>query len=84
MSTETENLERLQRFLIVRRKKSGQLDVIGTNGGLPFVAAAAEKHMARITELIGGSYQVLEISKLRTYLQAHGHMEAIEIEEDAA
>jgi len=82
MTNETENLERLQRFLIVRRKKSGQLDVIGTNGGLPFVSAAAEKHKVRLIELIGGSYQVLEISKLRTYLNAHGHMEAVE--EDAA
>jgi len=80
MTAETENLERLQRFLIVRRKKSGKLDVIGTNGGLPFVAAAAEKHKARLIEIIGGSYQVLEISKLRTYLQAHGYMEVVEDE----
>ncbi len=82
MNEPAENTERLQRFVILRRKKNGQLDVIGTNGGLPFVAAAADKHRLRLIETIGGSYTVIEIAKLRVYLQAHGYMEAIE--EDAA
>ena len=63
-AVEVENPERLQRFVIVRRHKNGTIDVIGTNGGLPFVEAAAQKHMNRLVNLIGGSYHVLEITKL--------------------
>lgn len=73
-----EQAERLQRFLILRRHKGGQLDVIGTNGGLPFVEAAAEKHRARLETFVGGSYTVFEISKLGAYLNAHGQCEAPE------
>ena len=60
----TEAAERLQRFVIVRKYKNGTVDVIGTNGGLPFVEAAADNHLNRLVNLVGGSYHVVEIKKL--------------------
>jgi hypothetical protein len=63
-------MNQLQRFVLVRRRQHGT-DVIGTNSGQAFVAAAAEKHKARLEELVGGSYTVVEIGQLRTYIEAN-------------
>jgi len=56
--------QRLQRFLIINKMASGTIQVIGTNGGLPFVEAAAEKHADRLTKRDNSAYQVVEITKL--------------------
>ncbi len=64
-------MNKLQRFVIVRRHGKGQLDVIGTNSGQAFVEAAAEKHRNRLEQFIGGSFQVLEIGMLRDYVEAN-------------
>ena len=56
--------QRLQRFLIVGKAASGAIQIIGTNGGLPFVEAAADKHARRLFERDKSLYQVVEITKL--------------------
>ena len=61
-------MNKLQRFVIVRRHKGGELDVIGTNSGQAFVEAAATKFRDRLAQE-GGSYQVIEIAKLFDYLK---------------
>jgi len=56
--------QRLQRFLIIGTTASGEPQVIGTNGGLPFVEAAADKHARRLHSRDNSIYQVVEITKL--------------------
>jgi len=56
--------QRLQRFLIVDANASGTPRIIGTNGGLPFVEAAAQKHAARLKKRDNTVYEVVEITKL--------------------
>lgn len=68
-------MNKLQRFVILRRHQGGQLDVIGTNSGQAFVEAAAEKHCARLINHIGGSFQVQEIGMLRDYVEANSKKE---------
>jgi len=62
--TKDKKKQRLQRFLIVGKAASGALQIIGTNGGLPFVEAAATKHAIRLHERDKSLYQVVEITKL--------------------
>jgi len=56
--------QRLQRFLLVTAGASGTPRVVGTNGGLPFVEAAANKHASRLQERDKVPYEVVEITKL--------------------
>ncbi len=56
--------QRLQRFLIVSLGASGKPRIIGTNGGLPFVSAAAMKHAIRLTDRDKVPHEVVEITKL--------------------
>lgn len=56
--------QRLQRFLIIHKVPSEGTRVIGTNGGLPFVEAAADKHADRLHKRDGENYKVVEITKL--------------------
>lgn len=56
--------QRLQRFLIIHKIPSEGTRVIGTNGGLPFVEAAADKHASRLNKRDGEAYKVVEITKL--------------------
>ena len=60
-------MNKLQKFVIVRRHKGGKIDVIGTNSGQAFVEKAAQKHASFLHDQ-GGSYQVLEIARLNEYL----------------
>jgi hypothetical protein len=62
--TKDKKKQRLQRFLIVSMNASGRIRVIGTNGGLPFVAAAADKYAERLNNRRGSAYEVVEITKL--------------------
>jgi hypothetical protein len=62
--TKDKKKQRLQRFLIVSLNASGKPRVIGTNGGLPFVSAAATKHATRLTERDKIPHEVVEITKL--------------------
>ena len=64
-------MNQLQRFVIVRRRQQGVVDVIGTNSGQAFVANAAEKHRNRLEELLGVQCQVVEIAQLRDYIEAN-------------
>ncbi len=59
-------MNKTQRFVIVRRHKAGKIDVIGTNSGQAFVEGAAAKACLRLTQE-GGSYHVVEITKLLDY-----------------
>lgn len=61
-------MNKLQRFVIIRKHKGGEIDVIGTNSGQAFVEAAAVKYRDRLAKE-GGSYQVIEIAKLFDYLR---------------
>jgi len=56
--------QRLQRFLIIGTSNKGESRVIGTNGGLPFVKAAAIKHADRLQKRDNLEYLVVEITKL--------------------
>lgn len=62
--TKDKKKQRLQRFLIVTKGASISPRVIGTNGGLPFVEAAAQKHAQRLSDRDKTHYQVVEITKL--------------------
>lgn len=62
--TKDKKKQRLQRFLIVNLTASGEPRVIGTNGGLPFVEAAAKKHASRLTDRDKTPHEVVEITKL--------------------
>ncbi len=62
--TKDKKKQRLQRFLIVSLNASGEPRVIGTNGGLPFVSAAAKKHATRLAERDQVPHEVVEIIKL--------------------
>ena len=62
--TKDKKKQRLQRFLINRMTASGATEIIGTNGGLPFVEAAADKHIDRLRKSDNAVYHVLEITKL--------------------
>lgn len=60
-------MNKLQRYVIVRRHGSGKIHVIGTNSGQAFVEKAAQKTADRLKDT-GGSFHVVEISKLFDYL----------------
>jgi len=62
-------MNKLQRFVIIRRHSKGQIDVIGTNSGQAFVAAAAEKHARNLTSMLGGSFHVQEIQPMEEYIR---------------
>jgi hypothetical protein len=54
--------------VIIHKKQHNIIKAIGTNGGLPFVEAAAFKHRDRLEEEVGGSFGVVEITQLREYI----------------
>lgn len=60
-------MNKLQKYYIVRNNKE-RIEVIGTNSGQAFVKAAAEKHMERLLNRITGSFQIVEVAKLKDYI----------------
>ncbi len=62
-------MNKLQRFVIIRRHSRGQIDVIGTNSGQAFVEAAATKHTRNLTSILGGSFHVQEIQPMEEYIK---------------
>ncbi len=65
-------MNKLQRYVIIRRYGGGQIDVIGTNSGQAFVENAAKKTADRLRDT-GGSFHIVEITKLFDYLAEHGN-----------
>ncbi len=63
-------MNKLQRFVIVGSTRNG-VEVIGTNGGLPFVEAAANKHRDILARRHQRSFRVVEIQKLKEYGNEH-------------
>ncbi len=62
-------MNKLQKYYIIRTVKGKNLvEVIGTNSGQAFVKAAAEKHLERLCNRITGSFQIVEVSKLKDYI----------------
>jgi hypothetical protein len=60
-------MNKLQKYYILRNHQE-QVEVIGTNSGQAFVRAAAEKHKERLINRIVGTYQIVEVSKLKEYI----------------
>jgi hypothetical protein len=60
-------MNKLQKYYIVRTNNS-KVEVIGTNSGQAFVKAAAEKHMERLLNRITGTFQIVEVAKLKDYI----------------
>lgn len=65
-------MNKLQKYVIIRRHGKGQIDVIGTNSGQAFVENAAKKTADRLRDT-GGSFHIVEITKLFDYLTEHGN-----------
>lgn len=58
---------RAQRFLIVQKHLDGNIEIIGTNGALPFVETSAHVK-AEILRRGGGDFVVVEITRLIDFL----------------
>ena len=60
-------MNKLQKYYILRNHKD-KVEVIGTNSGQAFVKAAADKHIERLLNRITGTFQIVEVHKLKDYV----------------
>jgi hypothetical protein len=60
-------MNKLQKYYIIREHKA-KVEIIGTNSGQAFVRAAADKHMERLLNRITGTFQIVEVHKLKDFI----------------